>query len=108
MRLRKGKETVGMFKGVPLTLNWDYLFKEHGLRRETETAEKALSRLLMAVLLLTLGSLLAYDFLQGRFLPFEVLNPDRIADAVFWGECCCICMQCFSDATVHCLSILCD
>ncbi|KXK09729.1 MAG: hypothetical protein UZ20_WS6002000297 [candidate division WS6 bacterium OLB21] len=42
MQLRKGKENIGLFKGIPLFLDWDYLLKEYGLRREFELFDRSL------------------------------------------------------------------
>lgn len=82
MQLRKGKENIGLFKGIPLFLDWDYLLKEYGLRREFELFDRSLGLFLTVISAITLLILFFTDLQEGKILLFEILNPDRIKDVL--------------------------
>lgn len=84
MRQRRGIVKVGSFKGIELMINWDYLLKEHGLRKELEDFERKLGRLLLLVgisLLLIPAVVLS---MQNRFFVLEIFKSENIFAVVFW------------------------
>ncbi|MFQ5493451.1 MAG: AAA family ATPase [Candidatus Dojkabacteria bacterium] len=84
MKILKGKEKIGRFKQIPLSANWDYLYKEHGLRKEEEQFEVVVGRFLLLVGVFAMLGVFVVDIVGGRLLFVELLNTDRLPEVVFW------------------------
>jgi len=83
VKVRRGVEKIGTYKGSTLMVDWDYLLEEHGLRKELEDFERTVGRFLFLLSVLVVSGSIIADLVQGRFLPAELLVADRLIELVF-------------------------
>lgn len=84
MRLLRGEEKLGEFKGVPLIVDWSYLNQEVGLRKEEEKFEYALGRLLTWVVIFSWILMAIYTFMQGDLFFINIHFVDDLYKLGFW------------------------
>jgi len=84
MKIHKGKEKLGSYKKIPVKVDWDYLSKEVGLRKEEEIFEKSLGRFLHVMVIIYWIFLTVYPILNGEFIWLHVGIVTTLLKLSFW------------------------
>ena len=84
MQVLHGTEKIGKIRNTEILIDWDYLQKESGMRKEEEEFDRALGRFLRILSLVIMAGLVITNLLKGQFLLAGLFNPQNINVAVFW------------------------
>ena len=84
MQVLRGIEKIGSIRNSEILIDWDYLQKESGMRKEEEEFDRALGRFLRILSLVIMAGLVITNLLKGQFLLSGLFNPQNINIAVFW------------------------
>ena len=84
MKIQHGTQNIGSYQNVPVTLNWDYITSEFGLRRELDRFDKALSFLLRLVAAIAFIAALAISIHFNLFSWQSFLTINSIFGVIFW------------------------
>ncbi|MBN1331586.1 ATP-dependent Clp protease ATP-binding subunit [Candidatus Dojkabacteria bacterium] len=82
MKILNKKVKIGTFKGMDILVDWGYLGRERGLRKEETQFQIVLGRFLMLFASLGLAFLLIADLSLGEFLPLNMFEAGRTQDLV--------------------------
>ncbi|HEX9804694.1 MAG TPA: ATP-dependent Clp protease ATP-binding subunit [Candidatus Dojkabacteria bacterium] len=85
MKIRKGLQKLGNMKSAEILIDWDYVTKDHGLRKETQDFQILLGRILRFFSITGIIALILVDATLGNFTLVEAMRPSRIGDVFFWG-----------------------
>jgi len=79
-----GMQKLGNYKETSIFIDWDYLIKDRGLRKEKDDLQKLFGTFTRFMSLFVLIVLAIIDFLSGKFLLWEVFIVDRLIEVLFW------------------------
>jgi ATP-dependent Clp protease ATP-binding subunit ClpC len=84
MILRKGKDTIGGYKGATLVVDWDKLFAYRGGRFGLNRLERTSGYVLQLISLLGLVVIILFEFSSGRVAFVSLLRPNNPATLFAW------------------------
>ena len=87
MKILNKKVKIGKFKNINVYIDWKYLIRERGLRKEETQFQIVLGRFLMLISIVGLLFLFVMDLSLGEFLPVEMIAAGRLEDLVAFGFC---------------------
>lgn len=83
MRVLKGEEQLGEFKGIPVVIDWEYITKHHGVRKEIEIFDRSLGFFLRALAILIIIVLIISGINSGSMMIWDLLDVRNIYGSIF-------------------------
>lgn len=84
MKIINKKIKIGGYKGIQIFLDWKYLIKDRGFRKEEDQSQMVLGSFLKLIASIGLTILVLYDISLGNFILKEIIVPDRWSDGLVW------------------------
>jgi ATP-dependent Clp protease ATP-binding subunit ClpC len=85
MKIYQGKLNIGKLKKSNLIIDWDYLSKNYGLRRESEILDNAIGKLLLLLAGIGFFVIAVYYLINHENPLAAVWQIKGMPEAVFWG-----------------------
>ncbi len=85
MKILKGKIKIGKYKNIDVFVDWSYLTRDRGLRKEKEAFQYILGNFLFLISIIGIIFSIVWGFSLGYFLPVElVANTQDYFVGLFW------------------------
>ncbi|KKQ34374.1 MAG: hypothetical protein US52_C0061G0003 [candidate division WS6 bacterium GW2011_GWA2_37_6] len=85
MKILNKKIKIGDYRGIEVYVDWKYLIRDMGLKKEEDIFQKVLGRFFYIASLLGLAILFLYEFTLGDFLLTDMALTDGITGVIGWA-----------------------
>lgn len=84
MRVRQGLQKLGTYKNTAVLVDWDYLLKDRGFKKEVEDTQKVIGMFLRLSTLFGIAIITFLEITLGNVILIESIRVDREIEVVFW------------------------
>ncbi len=83
MKVLRGREKLGEIRSIPVSVDWEYIMKHHGLRKEIELFDRSLGFFLRSLALVIIVITIITGINSGSFLIWDLLDVRTTEGIVF-------------------------
>jgi ATP-dependent Clp protease ATP-binding subunit ClpC len=84
MKLRRGLEKIGELENIPVIVDWDYLMKEIGWRKEEELFQRSLGKFILVSVLFLFLIITVLTINDGYIIWIELFPVDNFLKLIIW------------------------